>query len=205
MTDRIARMKERLKVDKYPICAERARYVIEAWKQHEGLPSILQRAYATANYLDKRTIYIDDDELIVGNVASRPMGMEASTWGPFWDDKDLDNMLAGGKFTITDEDRAELRSYDAFWEGQGRQFYEWQGRFYDDWHLWPFIRSGILCPPWKDREKGRGAGGAGFGWGMGIALSFFVPDYGKIVTEGVSKTLHDAEQALHELDYQEAD
>ena len=40
---------------------------------------------------------------------------------------------------------------------------------------------------------------------MGIALSFFVPDYGKIVTEGVSKTLHDAEQALHELDYQEAD
>ena len=179
MTDRIARMKERLKVDRYPICAEKARYVIEAWRQHEGLPSILQRAYATANYLDKRTIYIDDDELIAGNVASKPMGMEASTWGPFWDDEDLKGMVGeGGKFSITPEDWAELRSYDSFWAGQGRQFYEWQGRFYDDWHLWPFIRSGILCPPWKDREKGRGAGGAGFGWGMGIALSFFVPDYG---------------------------
>ena len=97
MTDRIQRMKARLEVDKYPICAEKARYSIEAWRRHEGLPPILQRAYATANYLDKRTIFIDDDELIAGNVASRPMGMEASVWGPFWDDADLDTMLDGGK------------------------------------------------------------------------------------------------------------
>ena len=33
-------------------------------------------------------------------------------------------------------------------------------------------------------------GGAGFGWGLGIGLSFFVPDYGKIISEGISKTLH---------------
>ena len=124
MTDRIARMKERLKVDRYPICAEKARYVIESWRQHEGLPSILQRAYATANYLDKRTIYIDDDELIAGNIASVPHGMEASVWGPFWDDDDLDTMVGpDGRFAISDEDRAELRSFDAFWAGKGRQIY----------------------------------------------------------------------------------
>ena len=204
MTDRIARMKAALKTDKYTICAEKARYFIEAWSHHEGLPQMLKNAYATANYLDKRTIYIDDDELIAGNVASRPHGMEASVWGPFWDDKDLDTMLEGS-FEISDEDRRELRSYDAFWAGQGRQIYEWQGRFYDDWHLWPFIRSGILCPPWKDKAKGRGAGGAGFGWGVGIGLSFFVPDYEKIVTEGISKTLHDAEKELHSLTYHEPD
>ena len=29
-------MKDRLKVDRYPICAEKARYVIEAWRQHES-------------------------------------------------------------------------------------------------------------------------------------------------------------------------
>ena len=204
MTDRIARMKAALKTDKYTICAEKARYFIEAWSHHEGLPQVLKNAYATANYLDKRTIYIDDDELIAGNVASRPHGMEASVWGPFWDDKDLDTMLEGS-FEISDEDRRELRSYDAFWAGQGRQIYEWQGRFYDDWHLWPFIRSGILCPPWKDKTTGRGAGGAGFGWGVGIGLSFFVPDYEKIVAEGISKTLHDAEEELHRLNYHEPD
>ena len=204
MTDRIARMQAALKTDKYTICAEKARYFIQAWEQHEGLPAILKNACATANYLDKRTIYIDEDELIAGNVASVPHGMEASVWGPFWDDEDLETLLAG-KFAISDKDRAELRSYDAFWEGKGRQIYEWQGRFYDDWHLWPFIRSGVLCPPWKDKTKGRGAGGAGFGWGLGIGLGFFVPDYEKILTEGISKTLHDAEEELLKVDYQEAD
>ncbi len=204
MTDRIARMKAALKTEKYTICAEKARYFIEAWEQHEGLPAVLKNAYATANYLDKRTIYIDDDELIAGNVASVPHGMEASVWGPFWDDQDLDTMVGeDGRFAISAEDRAELRSYDRFWEGKGRQIYEWQGRFYDDWHLWPFIRSGVLCPPWKDKAKGRGAGGAGFGWGLGIGLSFFVPDYARIIGEGVSKTLHDAQAELKTLTYHE--
>ena len=186
ITARVQRMKDKLEVEKYPILAEKARLTIEAWSSHEGLPSVLQRAYATAHYLDNRTLYVDDDELIVGNVASKPMGMEASTWGPVWEDKDLDTM--DGVFTISDEDRKTLRSLDAYWEGQGRQLYEWQGRYYDDDHLWPFIRSGILCPPWTDKVKGRGSGGAGFGWGLGIGLSFFVPDYKKIVTEGITKT-----------------
>ena len=45
MTDRIARMKAALKTDKYTICAEKARYFIEAWERHEGLPAILKNAY----------------------------------------------------------------------------------------------------------------------------------------------------------------
>lgn len=199
ITERVKRMKDALTVDKYPILAEKAKLVVEAWSQHEGLPVVLQRAYATAHYLDNRTIYIDDDELIAGNVASKPNGMEAATWGPFWDDEDLDTM--DSIFTISDEDRKALREMDSFWKGQGRQIYEWQGRYYDDFHLWPFIRSGILCPPWKDKEKGRGAGGAGFGWGLGIGLSFFVPDYAKIISEGISKTLNDAKEELKKVRY----
>ena len=201
VTDRIQRMKAALETSRYPICAEKARYVIASWKKHEGLPPILRRAHATADYLDRRTLYIDDDELIVGNVASRPHGMEASVWGPLWDDADLDTMIDSGTFTITDEDRRELRSYDSFWEGQDRQMYEWQGRFYDDERLWPFIRSGVLCPPWKDKTKGRGSGGAGFGWGLGIGLSFFVPDYAKVIGTGIGATLEEARAALRDIRY----
>lgn len=204
MTERIKRMQEALKVDKYPFCAEKAKYVIESWRCNEGLPSILRRAKATANYLDKRTIYIDDDELICGNVAAKPMGLEASCWGPFWDDEDLDIILEGN-YTISDEDRKTLRELDSFWDGQSRQMYEWQGRFYDDDHLWPFIRSGILCPPWTSKVKGRGSGGAGFGWGLGIGLSFFVPDYGKIISEGIAKTLNEAREELRNLRYVDND
>ena len=145
MTDRIKRMQEALKVDKFPLCGEKAKLVIESWKKHEGLPSILSRAHAPADYLDNRTIYVDEDELIVGNVASKPMGLEASCWGPFWDDDDLDSILEGN-YTISDEDRKTLRSLDSFWDGQGRQMYEWQGRFYDDERLWPLICSSALHP-----------------------------------------------------------
>jgi len=204
MTDRIKRMQEALKVDKFPFCGEKVRLVIESWKQHEGLTPILARAYATAHYLDNRTLYVDDDELIVGNVAAKPMGLEASCWGPFWDDEDLDSILEGN-YTISDEDRKALRELDSFWDGQGRQMYEWQGRFYDDERMWPFIRSGVLCPPWKDKTKGRGSGGAGFGWGLGIGLSFFVPDYGKIIREGINKTLQEAKEELRNVRYVDND
>ena len=120
MTDRIKRMQAALKTDKFVFCAEKPKLVIESWKKHEGLPSILRRAHATADYLDNRTIYVDEDELIVGNVASKPHGLEASCWGPFWDDDDLDSILEGN-YTISDEDRATLRSLDSFWEGEDRQ------------------------------------------------------------------------------------
>lgn len=204
MTDRIQRMKDALKVDKYPFCAEKAKYVIESWRQNEGLPSILRRAKATAHYLDNRTIYIDDDELICGNVAARPMGMEASVWGPFWDDEELDSILEGS-YTISDEDRKTLRDLDSFWDGQSRQMYEWQGRFYDDERMWPFIRSGVLCPPWKSKVKGRGSGGAGFGWGLGIGLSFFVPDYAKVIGVGLKATLEEVEEELRNVRYTDGD
>jgi len=193
-----------LKVDKFPLCAEKPKYVIESWRQNEGLPSVLRRAKATAHYLDNRTIYIDDDELICGNVAAKPMGMEASCWGPFWDDEDLDSILEGN-YTISDEDRRTLRDLDSYWEGQSRQMYEWQGRFYDDERMWPFIRSGILCPPWTSKTKGRGSGGAGFGWGLGIGLSFFVPDYGKIITEGIGKTLQEAKEERRKVRFTDSD
>lgn len=204
-TERIKRMQAALKVDQFPFCAEKPKLVIESWRQNEGLPSILRRAKATAHYLDNRTIYIDDDELICGNCASKPMGLEASCWGPFWDDEDLDSILASGTYTISDEDRATLRSLDSFWEGESRQMYEWQGRFYDDFHLWPFIRSGVLCPPWTSKVKGRGSGGAGFGWGLGIGLSFFVPDYKKIIDEGIKARVDEAKEELKNLRYVDND
>lgn len=206
MTDRIQRMYAKLKGEKkFVFCAEKYGMVIESWKKHEGLTPVLKRAHATADYFDQRTLYVDEDEIIVGNVAAKPNGLEASVWGPFWDDADLDSIVKDGQYTISDEDRKILRSYDSFWEKQDRQMYEWQGRFYDDERLWPFIRSGVLCPPWTDKRKGRGSGGAGFGWGLGIGLSFFVPDYGKIVTEGIKHTLDEAKEELKTVRYTDND
>jgi pyruvate-formate lyase len=84
MNKRVQKLRERLRVDQFHICVEKAGLVVESLRQTEGEPEILRRAKATANFLDNRTVFIEEDELVVGNVASKPMGMEAGTMGPTW-------------------------------------------------------------------------------------------------------------------------
>ena len=204
MNQRIQRLKERLKVDKYPICVEKSLLVIESYRQTEGEPQVVRRAKATAHYLDHKTIFIDDDELIVGNVARKPMGLEAGSMGPTWPKEDLDD-LRKGELEISDEDEARLRSTDDYWRGKGRTLDERQGQFYDDERLWPFIQSGILLPPWKKKDEGRGQGAAGVGWGLGLGLCLIVVDYAKVLNEGLNKIVNDAEEELRALRYSSTD
>ena len=53
------------------ICIERAKIVTESYQKTEGLPYILRRAIALKDLLEKMTIFIDEEELIVGNHGSR--------------------------------------------------------------------------------------------------------------------------------------
>jgi formate C-acetyltransferase len=190
----------KLDVKKFPICVEKARLVVESLKTTEGEPQILRRAKATADFLDNRTIFIEDDELIVGNIAAKPMGMEAGTMGPTWPKEDIESLRAGG-LDLSAEDEILLRSLDDFWAGQGRTLDERQGLYYDDERLWPFVRSGILCPPWKVKTEGRGQGSAGVGWGLGLAYTLIIVDFAKALNEGLNKIIVDAKAELRELRY----
>ena len=53
------------------ICIERAKIVTDSYKRTEGMPFIMRRAIALKDMLEKMTIFIDDEELIVGNHGSR--------------------------------------------------------------------------------------------------------------------------------------
>ena len=204
MNPRVQILKQRLVVEKYPICVEKARLVMESYRQTEGEPQILRRAKATAHYLDNKTIFIEDNELIVGNIASKPMGLEAGSLGPTWPKEDLEQLGKAG-LEISDEDEALLRSMDDYWKGKGRTLDERQGQFYDDERLWPFIQSGILCPPWKKKDEGRGPGAAGVGWGLGLGQSLIVVDYARVLHEGLDKIIQDAEDELGNLKFMSAD
>lgn len=52
---------------KPPVCTERAQHYTEAYQQHQDKPLPVRRATALANHLAKRSIWIANDELIVGN------------------------------------------------------------------------------------------------------------------------------------------
>ena len=204
MNERVRRLREQLKVDEFPVCVEKARLIMESLRQTEGEPQIVRRAKATAHYLDNKTIFIEDGELIVGNVASKVMGLEAGSLGPSWPDEDWEDLRASG-LVISDEDKAVLRSFDDYWQGKGRTLDERQGQFYHDERLWPFVQSGILCPPWKDRVEGRGQGAAGVGWGLGLGLCLIVVDYAKVLNEGLAAMVRQAERELRNLRYYSAD
>ena len=186
MTERVERVKKRIRsVKQYPICVEKAQIIKDSFEKNDGYPQIIRRAQAVADYLDKKTIFIQDDELIIGNVASKPMGMELGSQGPGWPDDDLDDLLAGGQITITDEERKVLRSLDDYFLDKGRTQDEWQGSYYNDERLWPFIKAGFLCPPWQKKNQGRGQGAAGVGWGLGMGpTSLNCPDYEKVIATG---------------------
>jgi formate C-acetyltransferase len=200
MNRRIQRLKQRLDTDVYPICVEKACLVMEAYRQSEGDPAILRRAKATAHYLDHKTIFIEDDELIVGNFACKPLGLEAGSLGPTWDKENLDELRKQG-LTLSDEDETLLRSMDDYWKGKGRILEERQGQFYDDERLWPFIQSGILCPPWQNKYEGRGLGAAGVGWGLGVGQSLIIVDYALVMNYGLNQITRDAASELKTLRY----
>jgi pyruvate formate-lyase/glycerol dehydratase family glycyl radical enzyme len=204
MNERIQRLKKRLEMDRYPICIEKARLIMESYKDTEGEPTIIRRAKATTHYLDNKTIYIEDDELIIGNVASRPMGLEAGSLGPTWPEDDIESLRRGG-LDLSGEDEAILRSMDDYWKGKGRTLDERQGAFYDDERLWPFIKSGILCPPWNKKDEGRGTGAAGVGWGLGLGMSLILVDYEKVLKEGLDRNISEAEEELRNVRYMDAD
>lgn len=193
-----------LQVERYPLCVEKARLIVESYRATEGEPQILRRAKATAHYLDHKTIFIEDRELIAGNVASKPLGMEAGSTGPTWPPDELEE-LRTTTFAISDEEVAELRALDDYWLGKGRTLEEWMGRHYDDERLWPFIQSGVLLPPWQAKDTGRGHGAAGVGWGLGLGQSLVVVDFGKVLDDGLDAIVADAEAELARVRYWSAD
>ena len=74
------------------ICIERAKLYTESYRQTVGMPNVLRRAHALRHLLENMTIFIDEDELIVGNHGSRPRAaLIFPEFGTF-DQKELDLM-----------------------------------------------------------------------------------------------------------------
>ncbi|MGI6000673.1 MAG: glycyl radical protein [Candidatus Merdisoma sp.] len=74
------------------ICVERARLVTESYRSTEGEPYILRRAKALRYLLEHMTIFIDEEELIVGNHAAKPRCAPVFPEFGLFDEKELDLM-----------------------------------------------------------------------------------------------------------------
>ncbi len=72
--DRVDRLRERFLSGRREVCVERARYLTESYRRTEGQPAVLRQARALEHILDKISVRIEPDELLVGNVTGKPLG-----------------------------------------------------------------------------------------------------------------------------------
>jgi pyruvate-formate lyase len=121
ITERIARLREKVLSTKPTVCTERARFYTITYQEHEDQPVIIKRALALKKTLEEMTIFIDEGDLIVGNQSSRlraaPIFPEyAIDWLPIEMDE-LDKR-SGDAFFIAEADKQELLRISGWWKGR---------------------------------------------------------------------------------------
>lgn len=119
LTSRMEKFREEV-LDKKPyICAERALLATESYKENQNQPAVMKRALMLKNILDKMSIYIEDETLIVGNQAAS--NKDAPIFPEYTlkfvlEELDLFEKRDGDVFYITEETKEAIRSIAPFWE-----------------------------------------------------------------------------------------
>lgn len=119
LTSRMNDFREQVLEEKPYIDAERALLATEAYKENKNQPAVMKRALMLKNILEKMSIYIEDETLIVGNQASSnkdaPIFPEY-TMEFVMNELDLFEKRDGDVFYITEKTKEDLRSIAPFWE-----------------------------------------------------------------------------------------
>jgi formate C-acetyltransferase len=197
MNGRIQSLMAALRKDHLPICIEKLRIALRTMAATEGEPMILRRAKVFANVLREIPIFIEEDALIAGNGASKPMGLEIDPEYFTWSQDEIDALKREG-FLISPEDERELQELNA-----GRKSKTLIGSMGEtvahDERLLKFLRLGIILPPWKSTAEGSGGGYAQSGLGLGPGFFLMAVDFRKVLNEGLVSLIAKAEAELKGL------
>lgn len=119
LTSRMNNFREQVLEEKPYIDAQRALLATESYKENKNQPAVIKRALMLKNILEKMSIYIEDETLIVGNQASSnkdaPIFPEY-TMEFVMNELDLFEKRDGDVFYITEKTKEDLRSIAPFWE-----------------------------------------------------------------------------------------
>ena len=207
MTDRVKRMKESLKISKYPLCIEYFKLANESLDATGGEPTLLRRAKLHAHVLDNITIFIEPEDLLCGSGASKPFGLEMQYEYGVWTPDEVES-LKSEIYTIDPADEAELYRLNEHFAGNclnANLVGEMSKSLGMDDRMWPFMKSGAILPPWKDRKGGSGGGFAMSGYGLGPGFFLVCIDYERILREGAQAIIDEAKQCIRDLRYTSGD
>jgi len=121
-SDRIRALKlKTINTERY-LSLEQARIITDSYMQDEGIPVPLKRARALARSLHEMPLYIDPDELIVGNrTPDIRAGVVFPEAGISWLSREIDTLPARPQdpFNVREEDIKYFRNnIEPFWKGK---------------------------------------------------------------------------------------
>ncbi len=120
-TPRTRKLKETYMGHKPALCAERSVLVTESYRETEALPPVLRQALAFDKVLSQMPVWIQDGELIVANIASRPRGAFLfPEYDHAWLMKELDRISTRkvDPWLLSDDDKARLKGCKDYWQGK---------------------------------------------------------------------------------------
>ena len=204
MYERIERIKSRVVIDHYPICIEKFRITLEARKKYRNLPIMVQRGKILEEIAEKMPIGINEDELIVGMAASKPMGLEIDPDYGIWEQDEIDSLKEDG-YLIDLEDEEELQKLNR--EYVPATLINQMGNiFYENERLISVLEAGLCLPPWKpERGSGVGGGYAQSGLGLGPSLILLAADYTKLLHLGADELIRQAEDYKEKIRFTDKD
>ncbi len=183
-TTRVLRMREELLNTTPEVCVERARYVTQAYREHEADPPVLRRAKALAHVLDNMTIFVGEGELIVGNQASRPRAAPIfPEYSIDWIEDEIDEFAQrrADVYLVRPEVKAELlETVLPYWKGK---------TLYD--RVMAVLPEYVLKSQHMGVISGRGNITSGDG--------HIIVDYPKLMSAGLEGTIAEAEEAMRAL------
>jgi formate C-acetyltransferase len=193
MNRRIKNLRKALFEVKPSICAERARYFTETMKKTEGEYIAIRRAKAFANVLEKMSININKDEIIVGNQASKPKAAPIfPEYSVDWLEREFNgnpylfNERPGDKFYYEEETKKEILEILKYWKGES-MYENFRKSLPDECnHAWDM---GIIDDVWVSA--------AGFG--------NVIVDYDMVLNYGLKEVIRRAKDKMKMLDLTVAD
>lgn len=134
-TDRINRLRNKYFNNMPEIDTERARAYTEIYKENEGDEVIIKRAKALYHYLENKTLFIDEDELIIGTDGKKQRSVVMNPDMCYsWYRDELETMSTRPQdpYFITEEDKKYIREEIVpFWTGKSME--DWfQANLEDD-------------------------------------------------------------------------
>ncbi|PKM49345.1 MAG: pyruvate formate-lyase [Firmicutes bacterium HGW-Firmicutes-7] len=191
MNNRIKQLRKKLFDTDPMICSERCVIFTQSMKESEGLPIAIRRANAFYEVLDKMSIVVSENELIVGNQAKWPKSspiypeysyewlVEEFNGNPYRFDE-----RPGDKFFYNEETKEKIMNCIDYWKGKS---------------LYENFRKNLP----KEIDEAWNASVIDDTWVSAAGLGNIIVDYELIVNKGLKDVIARIEKRISELDLKE--